>query len=90
MSAADSAAAASGPEEACEVEVRKKNLSSTPTSLSSSASQHLLAAFLVRFADGEEGAGWDSSGEGSGMGGSGGDVRTGSVQELLRLAGERC
>jgi hypothetical protein len=45
--------------------------SSTPTPLSSSASQHLLAAFLMCFAGGGEGVGGDLGGESSGVGGSG-------------------
>jgi hypothetical protein len=46
--------------------------SSTPTPLSSSASQRLLAAFLMRFAGGGEGVGRGSGGESLGGGDSGG------------------
>jgi hypothetical protein len=48
----------------------RKSISSSPPSLSSSASHRLLAAFLVRLAGGGEGFS-EESGECSGRGGSG-------------------
>jgi hypothetical protein len=50
----------------------RRRLSSSPTPLSSSTSQRLFAAFLVRFAGGGKGAGKVSGGDGDGGGGSAG------------------
>jgi hypothetical protein len=64
-------------------------LSSTPTSLSSSTWQRLLADFLVCFASGDEGAGGNFGGEGAGGTGGRGSSQ-GSMVEPLGLAGEMC
>jgi hypothetical protein len=63
--------------------------SSTPIPLRSSISQHLLAAFLVRFAGDGEGAGRDTDGESSGAGGKGGGGM-GRVDGGANKIGETC
>jgi hypothetical protein len=61
---------------------------STPTPLSNSTSQRILAAFLVSFVGGGEGASKDSGGEGS-VGGGSGRGGSGPVGEGAAWAGRK-
>ncbi len=63
-------------------------MSSASSPLNSSSSHRLLAAFLIRFADGGEGVGGESGGKGSGAGGinGGGSGQVGLVEEKCEWA----
>jgi hypothetical protein len=64
--------------------------SSTPTPLRSSTSQHLLAAFLLRFAGGGKGAGGDMDARAKARVARAAGAQAGLMVEPIGLADETC